>query len=473
VPGPLARAAVALTGALLVPVLGSLGAQAATATPTPPSLPSARQVQQAQAAASAKAAKVKAVEAALVAASARLDDARVTAEQAAEAYNAARIRLAAADRAAQLSRSTAAGATATYDRARADVGRLASQVYRNGGDLSEISAFLGQGGPQDVLDRAAMIDNLGAKRARAMQRLDATRVVAYLLQQQADDALRRQRAATAALVTVRDQAESATDAAAATVAAAEAEQAKLLVELAELRHTSAALEQQRQVALAARAAAGQHQGGSGGSDSGSGSAGSGGAGSGGAGSGGAGSGGAGSGGAGSGSAGSGGAGSGGAGSGGAGSGGAGSDGSGSDGSGSDGSGSGVPVPTGSPHGSSSAGTEAVAWAKQQLGLPYRWGGAGPDSYDCSGLTMRAWQHAGVALPHYAASQYAQSAKVPYSGIRPGDLIFYATDPGRPSSIHHVTMYIGGGRMIEAPYTGANVRIVAVRWSRTMPWAGRP
>jgi cell wall-associated NlpC family hydrolase len=423
VPGPLARAAVALTGALLVPVLGSLGAQAATATPTPPSLPSARQVQQAQAAASAKAAKVKAVEAALVAASARLDDARVTAEQAAEAYNAARIRLAAADRAAQLSRSTAAGATATYDRARADVGRLASQVYRNGGDLSEISAFLGQGGPQDVLDRAAMIDNLGAKRARAMQRLDATRVVAYLLQQQADDALRRQRAATAALVTVRDQAESATDAAAATVAAAEAEQAKLLVELAELRHTSAALEQQRQVALAARAAAGQHQGGSGGSDSGSGSAGSGGAGSGGA--------------------------------------------------GSDGSGSGVPVPTGSPHGSSSAGTEAVAWAKQQLGLPYRWGGAGPDSYDCSGLTMRAWQHAGVALPHYAASQYAQSAKVPYSGIRPGDLIFYATDPGRPSSIHHVTMYIGGGRMIEAPYTGANVRIVAVRWSRTMPWAGRP
>jgi cell wall-associated NlpC family hydrolase len=443
VPGPLARAAVALTGALLVPVLGSLGAQAATATPTPPSLPSARQVQQAQAAASAKAAKVKAVEAALVAASARLDDARVTAEQAAEAYNAARIRLAAADRAAQLSRSTAAGATATYDRARADVGRLASQVYRNGGDLSEISAFLGQGGPQDVLDRAAMIDNLGAKRARAMQRLDATRVVAYLLQQQADDALRRQRAATAALVTVRDQAESATDAAAATVAAAEAEQAKLLVELAELRHTSAALEQQRQVALAARAAAGQHQGGSGGSDSGSGSAGSGGAGSGGAGS------------------------------GGAGSGGAGSDGSGSDGSGSDGSGSGVPVPTGSPHGSSSAGTEAVAWAKQQLGLPYRWGGAGPDSYDCSGLTMRAWQHAGVALPHYAASQYAQSAKVPYSGIRPGDLIFYATDPGRPSSIHHVTMYIGGGRMIEAPYTGANVRIVAVRWSRTMPWAGRP
>lgn len=83
------------------------------------------------------------------------------------------------------------------------------------------------------------------------------------------------------------------------------------------------------------------------------------------------------------------------------------------------------------------------------------------------------QHAGVALPHYAASQYGQSEKVPYSQIRPGDLIFYATDTSRPSSIHHVTMYVGGGRMIEAPFTGADVRIVAVRWNRTMPWAGRP
>jgi cell wall-associated NlpC family hydrolase len=131
------------------------------------------------------------------------------------------------------------------------------------------------------------------------------------------------------------------------------------------------------------------------------------------------------------------------------------------------------VPQGASQGSPSAGEAAVAWARQQLGLPYRWGGSGPDSYDCSGLTMRAWQHAGVALPHYAASQYDQSEKVPYSQIRPGDLIFYATDKSRPSSIHHVAMYAGGGRMIEAPFTGAAVRITAVRWNRTMPWAGRP
>jgi cell wall-associated NlpC family hydrolase len=121
----------------------------------------------------------------------------------------------------------------------------------------------------------------------------------------------------------------------------------------------------------------------------------------------------------------------------------------------------------------SDGEAAVAWAKRQLGLPYAWGGAGPNSYDCSGLTLRAWQYAGVALPHYAASQYEQFEKVPYSRMRAGDLIFYASDTGNPASIHHVTMYVGDGQMIEAPYTGARVRIVSVRRNRTMPWAARP
>ena len=109
----------------------------------------------------------------------------------------------------------------------------------------------------------------------------------------------------------------------------------------------------------------------------------------------------------------------------------------------------------------------MAWAKRQLGLPYRWGGAGPNSYDCSGLTMRAWQRAGVHLPHYAASQYRLSTKVPYSAMRPGDLIFYARDTSRSSTIHHVTMFVGNGKMIEAPMTGLNVRIVPIRWNGTM------
>jgi cell wall-associated NlpC family hydrolase len=130
-------------------------------------------------------------------------------------------------------------------------------------------------------------------------------------------------------------------------------------------------------------------------------------------------------------------------------------------------------PSGSVTGTADGGLTAVAWARQQLGLPYQWGGAGPDSYDCSGLTMRAWQQAGVILPHYAASQYALSGHVAYGSMRPGDLIFYATDTNDPSTIHHVTLYAGGGMMIEAPYTGADVRIVPLRWDGAMPWAGRP
>jgi cell wall-associated NlpC family hydrolase len=127
-----------------------------------------------------------------------------------------------------------------------------------------------------------------------------------------------------------------------------------------------------------------------------------------------------------------------------------------------------PVPT--PAGGADA---VVAWARRQVGLPYRWAAAGPDSYDCSGLTMRAWQQAGLDLPHYAASQYAMSRRVRYASLQPGDLIFYATDTSSPATIHHVTMYVGDGLMIEAPYTGANVRIVPIRWNQAMPWAGRP
>ncbi len=115
----------------------------------------------------------------------------------------------------------------------------------------------------------------------------------------------------------------------------------------------------------------------------------------------------------------------------------------------------------------------MAWAKDQLGLPYEWGGDGPDSYDCSGLTMRAWQRAGVSLPHSSRLQYRTVEKIPYSSMRPGDLIFWATNTGDPGSIHHVAIYAGGGLMVEAPATGYDVRLVPVRWRHTMPMAGRP
>jgi cell wall-associated NlpC family hydrolase len=109
---------------------------------------------------------------------------------------------------------------------------------------------------------------------------------------------------------------------------------------------------------------------------------------------------------------------------------------------------------------------AIRYAYAQLGKPYQWGGAGPNSFDCSGLVMRAWGAAGVALPHSAAGDQAMLPSVSLSALEPGDLVFYG-DPA-----FHVALYIGGGRIIQAPHTGANVEISSVD---DMPptSAGRP
>lgn len=109
---------------------------------------------------------------------------------------------------------------------------------------------------------------------------------------------------------------------------------------------------------------------------------------------------------------------------------------------------------------------AVQFAYAQLGKPYVYGGAGPSSYDCSGLTMQAWAAAGVALPHNAAMQQSEIPAVSLSDLEPGDLVFF----GSPA--YHVAIYIGGGNIIQAPHTGASVEITPLSY---MPpsGAGRP
>jgi cell wall-associated NlpC family hydrolase len=109
---------------------------------------------------------------------------------------------------------------------------------------------------------------------------------------------------------------------------------------------------------------------------------------------------------------------------------------------------------------------AVRFAYAQLGKPYVYGGAGPSSYDCSGLTMRAWGAAGVGLPHNAAAQQSSIPAVSLSNLEPGDLVFF----GSPA--YHVAIYIGGGSIIQAPHTGASVEITPLSY---MPpsGAGRP
>jgi cell wall-associated NlpC family hydrolase len=119
------------------------------------------------------------------------------------------------------------------------------------------------------------------------------------------------------------------------------------------------------------------------------------------------------------------------------------------------------------------GAGAVQAAESQIGVPYRWGAESPKGsadpgFDCSGLTAWAWGQVGVGLSHFSGAQMAESAPVPLSDLQPGDLLFYG-----PGGGDHVAMYIGGGQMIEAPYTGANVRIVGARFGGGFAGAGRP
>jgi len=102
---------------------------------------------------------------------------------------------------------------------------------------------------------------------------------------------------------------------------------------------------------------------------------------------------------------------------------------------------------------------AVAYARAQLGKPYVFAAAGPDAFDCSGLTMMAWAAAGVSLPHYAPTQmqYGSTVPIDVSAMLPGDLIFLYPDIG------HVEIYAGNGMAISAPQPGDVVKYVSVAY----------
>jgi cell wall-associated NlpC family hydrolase len=131
-----------------------------------------------------------------------------------------------------------------------------------------------------------------------------------------------------------------------------------------------------------------------------------------------------------------------------------------------------PAPNPNPPAPSDGASTAIAFAYDQLGEPYVWGAAGPDAWDCSGLTMGAWAAAGVQLSHYSVSQYYETTRVSYSQLKPGDLIFWASDASDPGTIFHVALYIGNGQMIQAPRTGRDVEIQSVFYWVSPSFYGR-
>ena len=115
-----------------------------------------------------------------------------------------------------------------------------------------------------------------------------------------------------------------------------------------------------------------------------------------------------------------------------------------------------------------AGGIAVDWALAQVGTPYIWGGETPGvGFDCSGLVQAAYKVAGITLPRVAQDQYDATAKLgPGDPLEPGDLVFFG---GGPTDVTHVGIYIGNGQMVDAPHTGADVRVESIPTTLGAPW----
>jgi len=340
------------------------------------------QLQDARKRAAAKTKQVQAIQTEYSVAAAKLQAVQNAAETEAEKYNAAELLAQQRATSAAAAATRAAAAVQAAAEAQNRVGALAAHSYINGGNLGDLEPFLTKGGPQEMLDKAAMLGTLSDIRSQGLQQAQAASAVAAVLQRQAAQAQAEQLAALQLATQAKASAQAAADAAALEAARIKKRQDALVLQLATLQQTSLTLQQQHQAALRAestrriKAAALKLA---------------------------------------------------------------------------ELSGSGAALrPVGKdPKGSvtTAGAAAAIAFARAQIGKPYLWGGAGPDQFDCSGLTMRAWQQGGVDLGHYTGWQYAQTTHVSIADRRPGDLIFYGPDV---AGIHHVGLYIGGDSMIEAP-----------------------
>jgi cell wall-associated NlpC family hydrolase len=117
------------------------------------------------------------------------------------------------------------------------------------------------------------------------------------------------------------------------------------------------------------------------------------------------------------------------------------------------------------------GPQAVAIAKRYLGIPYVWGGSTPTGgFDCSGLVMYVYRQLGITLDHYAAWQFLEGKRIAPQDLQPGDLVFFEPKADGPG---HVGMYVGDGKMINAPHTGDVVRIVSIQGRSGYVGAVRP
>src|SRR5262249_24462252 len=120
---------------------------------------------------------------------------------------------------------------------------------------------------------------------------------------------------------------------------------------------------------------------------------------------------------------------------------------------------------------------AMQFALAQQGKPYEWGASvnQTNSFDCSSLMLQSYRPAGILLPRTSREQYTAGAMLPVAQAQPGDLLFWAYDPSNPATIHHVAMYLGDGKIVDAQQTGVPVHIRPVSFTEAelVPQAVRP
>jgi cell wall-associated NlpC family hydrolase len=406
---------VALAPAVVVPAVLVSAAQA------DPGGPSQSRVDAAKAEAARRAQQVAQAAAAIDRTQAKLDQLNTTAEVAIETYDGARVKLDRATKAEQTAQLVLSAAAERVSAAKAKLQQFAAASYKSGGALSTLQSLLTADGPATLLDRASTLNAISRSQQNALEELDAAQTYQRVVERKTAAVLADRKRAADAADRAQRAARTQVEAQTATLhdltsrqahfqqllRAAEAKAGKLerdrLAAIARARAEAAA--RRAAAALAAQRAAAQRAAEQAAAAAAAQQAAS-------------------------------------------------------SSSSSSSSAYAPPPPPADSGAVVSADTEnaAVAVAYQQLGKPYVWGAEGPDSYDCSGLTMYSYAQVGVHMDHWTGYQWNEGIHIASGDARPGDLFFFATDTSNPDTIHHVGMYVGNGQMIEAPYTGANVRV---------------
>lgn len=401
-----------LTAAVFVP-----GAQADPSGPADPDTPSVSDIRAARDQATTAKTKVQLVQDELAAAAADLETASIRAAKAAEAWNGARWAADQARTAKQVALAESVKANRTMVVQKADYRDAVITAEAMGLELTAVGALVSADGMESLVERSAAIDHVQAmfdqQRNEFISAADAAKKASATATAASDKA---DQTAADALV-ARDEAQAAARTAVATTARIERRKTRLVRTLARLEGVSvalaarrqAALEEERRAARVARRAPIRNTPTPQPNDPGP------------------------------------------------------ADPKPADPKPAD------PGPAPEPGNGAQA---AIAFARAQLGEPYRWGASGPNAWDCSGLTAEAWAAGGKSLPHYSVAQYDVSTPISEGQLRPGDLVFWG-EGNDPGSIYHVALYVGNGQIIHAPRTGRPVTQESLYYWRTPDFFARP